>query len=342
MQFTYRNPDRSTDPQSALPGAEALVVGARRYERGADDETDPGRPHGRVAMYSWTDHYRPLRAALTVVADHLVQAGWRARVLADDNALVDRAAAVRAGLGWYGKNTNVLLPGAGSWFVLGSVVTDAPLAATQLQPQVAQSEVAESEVVEPEVATDGCRACQRCLAACPTGALVSPGQLDARRCLAWLVQAPGVFPRPYRAALGDRLYGCDECQTTCPINQLATRRRAPPAAEPGAQTKVDILWVLSASDVELMEALGRWYIPGRQPRYLRRNALIVLGNIGDPTDASTVDALVQALRHPDPLLRAHGAWAADRLGRSDLLEALGSDRDPLVVAELAAIGRAGR
>jgi epoxyqueuosine reductase len=277
-------------------------------------------------MYSWTDHYRPLRAALTVVADRLVQAGWRARVLADDNALVDRAAAVRAGLGWYGKNTNVLLPGAGSWFVLGSVVTDAPLAAAQ---------------PEPEVEPDGCRSCQRCLAACPTGALVGPGQLDARRCLAWLVQAPGVFPRQYRAALGDRLYGCDDCQTSCPVNQLATRRSAPPAAEPGAQPKVDILWVLSASDIELMEALGRWYIPGRQPRYLRRNALIVLGNTGDPTEPSTIEALARALRHPDPLVRAHGVWAADRLGRSDLLETLGPDRDPLVVAELAATGRAG-
>src|SRR6202034_3494333 len=123
MQFTFRNPARSTDPQATLPGARAIFVGARRYSR-----LDPGGQLGegsaaRVARYSWVDHYGPLRAALGVVADRLVRDGWRARVLVDDNALVDGAAAVRAGLGWFGKNTNVLLADAGSWFVIGSVLT---------------------------------------------------------------------------------------------------------------------------------------------------------------------------------------------------------------------------
>ena len=161
---------------------------------------------------AWIDHYRPLRAALGRVAEHLQSAGWRARVVADDNALVDRAAAVRAGLGWYGKNTNVLLPGAGSWFVLGSVLTDAPLTAGTSSPRPVP---------------DGCGSCQQCLTACPTGALVGAGQLDGRRCLAWLLQAPGVFPPEFRVALGDRMYGCDDCQTVCPINRMATRRHPP-------------------------------------------------------------------------------------------------------------------
>jgi epoxyqueuosine reductase len=360
MQFTYRRPERSTDPQATLPGAVALVVGAYRYERGdgqtpvgssaggrrevrddrggRDRRRQPGagpgetagppvavrphtRPRARVAMYSWVDHYRVLRDALGAVADHLLQAGWRARVVADDNALVDRAAAVRAGLGWYGKNTNVLLPGAGSWFVLGSVLTDAPLTASRPAPIPVQ---------------DGCRSCQRCLTACPTGALVGPGQLDARRCLAWLLQAPGVFPREHREALGDRLYGCDDCQTSCPVNRLATERHPPPAAERGAQPTVDILWLLSAADHQLMASLGRWYIPGRQPRYLRRNALIVLGNTGDPTNPAVIDAVTRALAADDSIVRAHAVWAAARLGRPDLLGPLEQDRDPLVAAELAA------
>jgi epoxyqueuosine reductase len=308
-----------------LPGAAALFVGARRYERAppaeAAEEVEGPEPRGRVAMYSWIDHYQPLRAALGVVADRLADAGWRAQVLVDDNALVDRAAAVRAGLGWYGKNTNVLLPGAGSWFVLGSVLTDAPLTAGRPAPRPV---------------ADGCHSCQRCLAACPTGALVGPGQLDARRCLAWLVQAPGVFPREYREALGDRLYGCDDCQTSCPVNRLATHRHPPPAAEPGAQVNVEVLWLLSASDLELMTELGRWYIPRREPRYLRRNALIVLGNTGDPADPAAVEALTRALADADPLIRAHAVWAAHRLGRPDLLAALPPDSDPLVAAELAA------
>ena len=160
---------------------------------------------GVVARYASDDHYGPLRHALGVIAERLQRDGWQARVIADDNALVDREAARRAGLGWYGKNTNLLLPGLGSWFVLGSVVTDAPL-----PPAV-------------ELVADGCGACRRCLPACPTGALVAPGVLDARRCLAWLVQAPGVFPLEYRAALGDRLYGCDDCQEVCPENAAAVR-----------------------------------------------------------------------------------------------------------------------
>jgi epoxyqueuosine reductase len=269
------------------------------------------------------DHYEPLRAALGVVADRLRQEGWQARVLADDNALVDRAAAVRAGLGWYGKNTNVLIPGSGSWFVLGSVLTDAPLTAT-MEP--------------PTPVPDGCRSCQRCLAACPTGALVGPGQLDARRCLAWLVQAPGVFPAEYRAALGDRLYGCDDCQTSCPVNRLATHQQAPPDAEPDAQPTVDILWVLSARDDELLKSVGRWYIPRREPRYLRRNALVVLGNTANPADPAVIEALVAALKDADSIVRAHAVWAAARLGRPDLLRHMEDDTDPLVRAELAATG----
>src|SRR5690606_2934259 len=120
---------------------------------------------------------------LGAVAAELTAAGWRARVLADDNALVDRAAAARAGIGWFGKNANLLLPGLGSWFVLGSVITDAPVVPTEVP------------------VADRCGSCTRCLEACPTGAIVAPGVVDARRCLSWLLQADGSFPREHRAAL---------------------------------------------------------------------------------------------------------------------------------------------
>ena len=248
MQFTYRNPARSTDPGRILAGAAALVVGAWPYGEGRSPASavaparssgakvaahvhekvpaglhqrgpaglhekgpagpDPGpapdRPQGRVARYARHDHYQDLRNALGLVAEVLMAAGWRARVVADDNALVDRAAAERAGLGWFGKNSNILLPGAGSWFLLGSVVTDAPL------PTAAP-------------VGDGCGSCRRCLSACPTGALVGPGVLDARRCLAWLLQATGVFPFEFRVALEGRIYGCDDCQEVCPANRLVAR-----------------------------------------------------------------------------------------------------------------------
>jgi epoxyqueuosine reductase len=271
-----------------------------------------------VARYSWVDHYEPLRRALAAVAGRLEGDGWRATVLVDDNALVDREAARRAGLGWYGKNTNLLLPGKGSWFVLGTVITDAPLAAA-------------------ETVADGCGTCERCLAACPTGALVAPGVLDARRCLAWLVQAPGVFPTEYRVALGDRMYGCDDCQDVCPVNRRAARSDPPGEAELGAEPDVDALWVLGASDSELLARYGRWYIPRRQPRHLRRNALLVIGNGSDPDDPAVLAALGAALGDIDPLVRAHAVWAVARLGHPEMLEAVAEDPDPLVGAELAGV-----
>lgn len=316
MQFTYRNPGRSTDPRLALEGARSLVVGARGYLRQDPGAAPPG--HGRVARYSWVDHYAPLRRALGAVADRLQSEGYRTRVLADDNALVDREAARRAGIGWYGKNTNLLLPGAGSWFVLGSVVTDA-----DLPPAIPVA--------------DGCGACRRCLPGCPTGALVAPGVLDARRCLAWLVQAEGVFPLEYRQALGDRLYGCDDCQEVCPINRRSARRSPPAPAEPGAQRSVDALEILASSDAELLERLGRWYIPRRDPRYLRRNALLVLGNAAHPDDRAALAAIRSALASTDALLRAHAVWAAARLGRRDLLGPVESDPDPMVREELSRV-----
>ena len=317
MQFTYRNPARSTDPEATLPGARALFVGVRRYLR-QDPPAPPRGPSGRVARYSWVDHYRPLRGALGTVAAELVGAGWRAKVVADDNALVDRAAAVRAGIGWYGKNSNVLMPGAGSWFVIGSVITDAPIA----------------PLTPPAPIGDGCGSCVRCLTACPTGALVAPGRLDARKCLAWLVQAPGVFPLEHRVALGDRLYGCDDCQDCCPVNLRAQRREAPPDPEAGSEPTVDLLGLLRLDDTRLMELVGRWYIPQRQPRYVRRNALIVLGNTADPSDPGVAEVLRRALADPDPIVRAHAVWAAGRLGLVDLVRGLENDTDPLVADEI--------
>ncbi|MGH9179909.1 MAG: tRNA epoxyqueuosine(34) reductase QueG [Acidimicrobiales bacterium] len=302
MHFTYGDPARATDPSRALPGARALVVGARSYRRADPAPPGPaGGPMGRVARYSWDDPYVPLRRALAEMGARLEQEGWRARVLADDNAMVDREAAFRAGLGWYGKNANLLLPGRGSWFVLGSVVTDAPLPAA-------------AEPVE-----DGCGSCARCLPACPTGALVAPGVLDARRCLAWLLEAPGSFPVEYRAALGGRIYGCDDCQEVCPPNRAADRRDPPPPPAPTDQAWVPLVAMLEASDEELMARYGRWYVPRRQPRYLRRNALVALGNVGDGASPDVARALADALTGDDPLLREHAAWAALRLGRPDLV-----------------------
>jgi epoxyqueuosine reductase len=323
MQFTYRNPTRSTDPTATLPSARTLLVGARSYRRETPPELEQGGPVGRVARYVWADDYGHLRRGLGAVAERLRDDGWKAVVVADENNLVDRAAAHRAGLGWFGKNSNLLLPGHGSWFVLGSVITDAPL-----EPSVD---------AQPQLVPDGCGSCTRCLDSCPTGAIVAPGVVDARRCLAWSLQVTGPFPREQRVALADRIYGCDDCQEVCPPNRRELRVGQPnPPVEPAAAW-VAILEMLDMADDALLARFGHWYVPRRQPRYLRRNALVVLGNTADPAGHPLVRAcLVRYLADADPMLRAHAAWAVRRLGWTDLLDAAASDDAPEVREELLA------
>jgi epoxyqueuosine reductase len=326
MSFTFRNPRRSTEPERLLRDARSLVVGARGYLEPTPDP--PEGPVASVARYAWRDHYAELRVGLDAMAEVLRDAGHRAAVFADDNALVDRAAAHRAGIGWWGKNSNLLVPGAGSWFVLGSVVTDVALPVT------------------PEIVDDGCRSCTRCLEACPTGAIVADGVVDARRCLAWLLQDTGTFPRAHRVALGDRLYGCDDCQDACPPGRRDLRRAEGAEGHevavalterPAPDAWVPVLEVLDpgVSDDELLARYGRWYVPRRQARYLRRNALVVLGNVGDGRDPVQRATLARWCSDDDDLLRAHAVWAAARLGLHDLVAARADDPSPLVRAEVA-------
>jgi epoxyqueuosine reductase len=294
MAFTYRNPERSTDPTRTLTAARCVVVGARSY----DVDGVPARPDGpqaRVARYAWSDHYARLREGLRAVADRLEAAGARAVVVADDNAMVDREIAHRAGLGWFGKNANLLLPGAGSWFVLGSVITTAELP-TNATPDA-----------------DGCGSCRRCLDACPTGAIVAPGVIDANRCLAWVLQRPGDIDPDLRAAVGDRIYGCDDCQEACPPTVRFGRRHAG-ELPPDAVAWVDVLDLLAADDATLLDRHGRWYLAGRDPRWLRRNALIVLGNTADASDRRVLDVLNRYRHSDDPVLASHAAWASAQLG----------------------------
>jgi epoxyqueuosine reductase len=309
MQFTYRNPDRSTDPQSTVAGAQSIVVGALSYA--TEQIEQPGYLEARIARYAWSDFYDQLRSALLVIRDQLRTDGFRAEVVVDSNALVDREAAYLAGLGWYGKNANLLLPGVGSYFVLGSVVTDAALD------------------VAPAPLDDGCGACKRCLDSCPTGAIVAPGVIDARTCLAWLIQKPGVFEHRFREALGNRIYGCDDCQQACP----PTIRFSIKKPDATVRTSVSVLTMLQLSDSDLMTEVGQWYVADRNPVWVRRNLLIILGNIASSTDQSVRNVLSAYCLHEDPMLRAHAIWSAARLGHRDLVPI--TDESPIVQAELA-------
>jgi len=317
MQFTFRNPERSTDPQRAVHDARTVFVAARPYllDDPAISEAVDG-PVARVARYAWMDHYAPLREGLWAVARQLRSDGFAAVPFADDNSIVDRDVAHRAGLGWFGKNANLLIPGAGSWFVLGSVVTTAPLP------------------ISTAVANDGCGTCTRCIVACPTGAIVAPGVIDGGRCLAWQLQKPGVIPVQFRAAIGDRIYGCDDCQDSCPPTvHLGVRHRATVAADQELRSTVSVLQLLRGDDAEVFRIWGRWYLADRDARWVRRNALVVLGNSGDTSDPVRA-VLADYVADHDPMLRAHAVWAIRRLGLLDLMPL--DDPDPLVRTELTA------
>ncbi|WP_040494828.1 tRNA epoxyqueuosine(34) reductase QueG [Ilumatobacter nonamiensis] len=297
MQFTYRNPDRSTDPRRALPSAESVIVAARPYLT----DTEPTRPvsgvPARVGRYAWVDHYEPLRVGLRAAAAQIEAAGHRALVFADDNSLVDRAIAQRAGLGWFGKNANLLLPGAGSFFVLGSIVTDA-----FYEPNGAP-------------ASDGCGSCVRCIDACPTDAIVAPGVIDGARCLSWVLQKPGPIPVEFRSAVGDRMYGCDDCQDVCPISvRLGPRNTVELDVEGDeVQAFVDAIELLGLDDATIEARHGRWWIAGREMRWLRRNALVVIGNRADPEDREARAVLDRYRSDDDPILVEHAVWADARL-----------------------------
>lgn len=286
LGFTFTNPDVSTDIRRSFPWAERLVVGIRAYLPAAGDPGDslPGR--GRVARFAVTDSYRPLRSGLQAIAAELRKSGYRAEVLADDSRLVDRAAAVRAGVAWWGKSTMALAPGVGPWFLIGSVVTDACLPTARPMER-------------------SCGTCTACLPACPTGALIAPGVLDARMCLAALAQSPGVIPRHLRPLMEDRIYGCDECLAACPPGGRLLDRAVSPRGS------VDLVELLRRADQELLDDFTHFYLPSRRPRILRRNALIALGNTGSDHHLGLVAGY---LGNPDWLLRLHAVWAVHTLG----------------------------
>lgn len=296
MQFTYRNPDRSTDPRRAVPEARSVIVAARSYLWNEDPEPPTTGVHARVGRYAWIDQYEPLRIALREVADQLKEAGHKAQVFADDNSIVDRAVAHRAGIGWFGKNANLLVPGAGSFFVLGCIVTTAEFAPAQ------------------RLAPDGCGTCVRCIDDCPTDAIIAPGVIDGGRCLSWILQKPGPIDPAFREAVGDRIYGCDDCQDGCPISvRLGRRDTVEIDDDADVQSHVDALDLLDADDATIEARHGRWWIAGREMRWLRRNALVVVGNVADAEDRRVRATLDRYRADPDPILAEHAVWAMERI-----------------------------
>ena len=318
--YTEERVRRANHPELLLEGARSIISLGTSYNTGSPTPGRPG-PTGKVARYAWGDDYhdviksklRQLAADLSDIAGREV----RTRVFVDDGPMNDRAAAERAGVGWFGKNTNILTRSHGSWVFLSQVVTD-----LDLEPD------------EPLAKT--CGDCVICIDDCPTGAIVAPYVIDNRRCISFLtIELRGSIPRELRPLVGDWVFGCDICQDVCPVN-----RKAAESLEPAFRQRHDfgapaLIPLLDIDDEGFRERFRKSPIKRAKRVGLQRNVCVALGNIGD---VGAVPPLEGALKSQDAVVREHAAWALGRIGGPEAVDALSAaldvEGDPAVRREV--------
>ncbi len=329
-------PGDRAEPRELLGGARTLISVAMSYGGERENlvplKSKAGRTLvGTVARYARGEDYHPLLwDRLKSLADRaavLVGRAVLARPCVDTAPLLEREAAARAGVGFLGKNTLAIVPGLGSYVLLGELLLD-----VELTP---------GEAVEPR-----CGACRACLDACPTGAFVDAHVLDARRCISYLtIEYTGAIPRELRRPIGTRVFGCDVCQEVCPYNASPNPRPSAPelAARP-ARHPVDLIELLELGSAAYRKFVKNSALRRANRATLARNAAVALGNLGD---AAAEQPLIRALEgHPAPVVRAHAAWALGELAsvvsgaaRSALERAAERDADA-AVREEAMLARA--
>ena len=314
----------SCDPSRLLPGARSAIVLGKSYPVAGFPESLPidDEPRGRVARYAWGDDYHDVFPPRMVrLVDALAASTGRrptARFFVDSGPLAEKALAARAGLGWFGKNGCILTPGYGSWVLLAEILTD-----LELEP-------------DPPLRRD-CGRCRICIHSCPTGALVAPYVVDARRCVSYLtIEHRGAIPRELRPAIGDRVFGCDVCQEVCPHNRLDK-----PAIDPALVARSGVGPILALIPLLGLDGDGFKRLFRGSPvlrakrRGFLRNVAVALGNARDP---AAVPALASALTDEEPLVRSHAAWALGRIGgaaaRLALERALAREGDEGVQGEI--------
>jgi epoxyqueuosine reductase len=296
MHYLPRAAEKRRDTRLPVPGAVSAVVVGMSYG---------GRePAGPVARYARGDDYHDLMVErlreLQRWLGESVGREVRGRAYVDTGPLLERDLARRAGLGWFGKNTNLINPALGSFFFLGALLVE-----LELEP-------------DAPFEADRCGRCTRCLDACPTDAFVAPRTLDATRCISYLtIEQKGAIPEELRAGVGDRLYGCDVCQTCCPWNVRFTEELKEPAFVPrefiaNKDARTLARDILQMTQEEFSAAFKGSPMKRAKLRGLKRNAAVVLGNVGTVED---VPVLQQALNDGEPLVSEHAAWALRRLDR---------------------------
>ncbi len=325
----YMGDGARADPRSLHPGAKSFVAVALSYPRAADlavprrSATDHSATlAGHVARYArGQDYHVAIKGKLMQLADHVADcfgAAVRVRICVDTAPLLEREAARRAGLGFIGKSTMLIIPGLGTNFLIGVMLMDVHL--------------------EPSEPADGsCGACTACLDACPTNAFPAPYCIDGRRCVSYLtIENSGEIPPDLRGGIGNRVFGCDVCQDICPYNASAEPQPfAPELAPEPARADTDLVALLEQTSGDHRRRVKRSAMRRAGRHQLKRNAAVALGNSGQ---LRAVPALSRSLASDgSPLVRGHAAWALGRLGgpvaEQCLLEAERSDADPGVRAE---------
>ena len=326
--FTAERADIAADPQNLMPGVRSIIAVVLSYRTEEPDDDADGEPRGRIARYAWAqDYHEVLKLRMKTVVSALQErfGSGECRTLVDTARIVDRAAAQRAGTGWYGKNTNIINPTFGSWVVLGEILTS-----LELEPD--------------EPLRKHCGSCSLCQIACPTGAITGPYELDNSRCISYLtIEHRGPIPPELRPLIGDLIFGCDICQEVCPPalkGQTAGHAPFRGKLEAGRPALIPLLRI---SEEEFRARFAHSPIKRARREGLQRNVAVALGNSGDHR---AVPALIEALHTASPLVRGHAAWALGRLGgeaaHNALQRAAFTDEDPWVREESAsALGGTG-
>ena len=296
MAYMERHGIKRSRPDQLRPGTLRVISARMDYLPAKARSAQAVLGDGEQAFISryalGRDYHKVMRARLKRLAQRIEAAigPFGYRVFTDSAPVLEKALARNAGLGWIGKHSNLLHPQAGSWFFIGEIYTDLPLPTDQ------------------EFAEDHCGACTACIDVCPTRAIVGPYRVDARRCISYLtIEYRGVIPEEFRAAMGNRIYGCDDCQMVCPWNRFAQYSSEPDYQPRHQLDEVGLVECFLWSEDEFLEKTAGSAIRRIGYECWLRNIAVALGNA--PTSAAVVNALNRRKGHPSALVREHVNWA---------------------------------
>lgn len=320
--FEESDIEKRTEPLQLLEGAESIVAIAVAYPSRMQNAPvgKKGARRGIFCRASWgVDYHTALRERLELLSAWLEERveGVRIESMVDTGALVDRAVAERAGIGWSGKNCSIITPEFGSYVYLGELLTNIPFAPDKPME-------------------DECGDCRLCLDVCPTGALIEGGQLDSQRCIAFLTQTKGMLPDEFRTHIGNRLYGCDTCQTVCPKNKGKINWMHEEFKPDPELAKPLLVPLLTISNRDFKEKFGHVSGSWRGKKPIQRNAILALAHFKE--EAAVPDLVALLEKDERPVIRGTAAWALGKIGgeqaQSALLKAEIKEQDEEVLVEI--------